>query len=133
TPEGMEAMDRCVREGTGLLIWSGFASITPGSGEQVAHLNGLAEGQYAWNPQPVECEVLDDHPLLGKIAKGDIVSLEPNGMCGILAEGATPLIRVKSADDFHPTDALATTRPAEYSFFPLYVSALGNGKIVGCD
>lgn len=133
TPEVMEAIKAAVSEGTGLLIWSGLASITPGAGEIVAQLNGLQEGQYAWNPQAVECEVMVDHLLLGKLTKGQIVSLEPNGMCGILGSGASGLIRVKSENDYHPTAALATTRPAEYAFHPLYISTLGKGRIVGCD
>ena len=100
----------------------------PGPGGQVDRLNGLKEGQWQFNRDAVDCEVLAAHPLLGSLKPGDIVGLEPNGEGGILSDGMIGLIRVSNADDL--TTLTSTAVPSTYGFYPLAIGNLGKGKIV---
>ena len=62
---------------------------------------------------------------------GQSVSITPNGTWGKLAAGTVPLIKVKDMDAFRKffTRGDDTTS----TFFPLYISQLGKGRIVGCQ
>ena len=132
TPEVMNAIETTVSKGTGLLIGAGFAMQTPGPGGQTDRLNGVVEGCWAMsNPVEVECDVIADHPLLGKLTKGSKVNLEPNGECGLLVVGAIPLIEVSNQDEMRPVGTAQPIR-AGYVAYPLYISTLGKGKIVNC-
>jgi RNA polymerase sigma factor (sigma-70 family) len=136
TPEVMSAVEGAVRQGKGLLILAGFAMTSPGPSPQVDRINGLKNGRYEATQEEVDCEVIADHPLLGKLSRGDVVSIDPNGECGVLPAGAVPLIRVKDpAIAFANGVFLPTTVPANqqnYPFYPLFISQLGQGTIVNC-
>jgi RNA polymerase sigma factor (sigma-70 family) len=132
TPEVVNAIEAAVTSGTGLLIGAGYAMQTPGPADQTNRLNGVTEGCWAMSdPQEVECTILADHPLVGKLAKGAKVNLEPNGECGLLAPGAIPLIQVSDESLIHSIGT-TTQIPSKYNLYPLYVSTLGKGKIVNC-
>jgi predicted DNA-binding protein (UPF0251 family) len=135
-PEVLDAMESAVRDdGIGLLIWSGLATVTPGHNPQVDHLNGLQEGQYGWNSKAVECQVVAAHPILGKLSDniGVTAQLTPNGYYGALQPGATGLIRISNPVDIWPVGEDLKTDREDFVFYPVYVSSLGKGKIVGCS
>jgi RNA polymerase sigma factor (sigma-70 family) len=132
TPEVMNAIEAAVANGTGLLVGAGFALQTPGPGDQTNRLNGLTEGCWADTyPEDTECTVIAEHPLLGKLTNGAKITLQPNGECGLLAPGATPLIKVSDESLIRAVGATHEI-PLNYKFYPLYVSTLGKGKIVNC-
>ena len=138
TPEVMNAIEFAARQGKGILIVAGFAVTSPGSSPQVDRLNGLKEGNYQASANAVDCEVIADHPLLGKLSKGDSLSIEANGEFGVLPDDAVPLIRVKDPAAASatwmvtPTTVLSTNSP-EGRFCPLFISHLGKGTIVNCE
>src|SRR5205823_2655963 len=79
------AVEAAVKSGVGLLNVAGMGKETPGYGPDTpvtAHLAGLFEGAYAYNPNAVKCKILADHPLLGKMSgrRGRTVQLWPNGV-----------------------------------------------------
>ena len=132
TPEVMNAIESAVSRGAGLLVGAGFAMQTPGPGDRTDRLNGLAQGCWAMSdPQGIECDVIADHPLLGKLGKGSKVTLPANGECGLLPPGATALIEVTHEEEIA---AVGMTRPvpAQYRFYPLFIGSLGKGKILSC-
>ena len=120
------ALTEAVKDGLGLVQQSG-GSVTPGYTPAINQLAGMVSGDYGWNPRDVDCEVVGTHPLLGNLSGniGAIISARPNGHFGELI--GIPLLRVKERTDvFVPRG----TRVAA-DFYPLYVSQLGKGRIVG--
>jgi hypothetical protein len=127
----LRAIDLRVREGMGLLQRQ-LGYLTPGynNGTQVDELCGYDVGTFGWNPKPVDCDVIGDHPLLGDLAgqTGKTIGLIPNGTVGSLK--GIPLLRVKNMADIALVNADHTVATGEY-LYPLYVSQLGQGRIVG--
>jgi hypothetical protein len=125
----IQAITQRVREGMGFLQRQpGY--ITPGYTPEINDLCGFTDGVFGWNPTSVDCEIVGNHPLLGDLAGqiGKTISLIPNGTVGTLK--GIPLIRVK---DMHRVNLVAadhTVGTGEY-LYPLYISQLGKGKIVG--
>jgi hypothetical protein len=124
------AIEAAVTHGTGLLARDGIGCMDPGSGPDISRLNGFRESQFGYNPHPMECEVIAAHPLLGALHPGQMVQITPNGTWGIPAAQTIPLIRVKDMDAFR---AFYHTGGQDWTFYPLYISQLGKGRIVGCQ
>jgi hypothetical protein len=125
------AIESAVRNGTGLLARNGVGCMQPGSGPDISHLNGFEESQFGYNPHPMDCEIIASHPILGKLAGqvGRSIQITPNGTWGIPNAQTTPLIRVKDMNAFRAFYQLQN----DWTFYPLYVSQLGKGRIVGCQ
>jgi hypothetical protein len=125
----LNAMDQSVRQGMGL-VQRQLGYLSPGYTPLVNELCGFSAGSFGWNPKSVDCEVVATHPLLGDLSGqiGKTISIIPNGTVGKLS--GTPLIRVK---DMQLVKLVAADHPlgtGEY-LYPLYISQLGQGKIVG--
>ena len=121
--EELTAIETAVKGGVGLLIRNTFGNGVPGYRTDVAALNGFTEAEFSYTPQPLECEVIADHPILGTLKKGDTLSMTPNGAFGTMLPGSTPLIRVKDMGDGIPEGAV---------FYPVFLSQLEKGRIVQC-
>ena len=136
-PEALEAVEAAVTEGTGLVVRQCFGGCDPGYQDaRVARLRGLARGQQASvrEGNQVECEVVAAHPLLGSLAAvGKTVTLRATGGFGEFADGAVPLIRVKSMENMGEPHGRAYREDTRRDFYPLYVARLGKGRIVSCS
>src|SRR5204863_274353 len=66
--EALDAVEAVVSDGVGFLSWGGFGIVTPGHGPQVDRINGFKEGQYGLGRRRAECEVIGEHPILGKLS-----------------------------------------------------------------
>jgi hypothetical protein len=130
TDDLLANIEAAVSSGVGFLNNGGIGGGTPGllsNHERGAHLAGLGNARLGWSSQPVECTALVNHPILGPLwglAPADL-KLRPNGAYGELPKDATPLIRVT-----HEADGRGDGN-TQYIFYPLYISSLGKGAIVG--
>ena len=131
-PEALDAIETAVRHGGVHLVTRAIGAVTPGWNEQTTRLSGLTSAQYGWNPQPVDCEVVTPHPLLGSLKAGDVIPMLPNGAYGTLPAGAVPLIRVKEMADVTAVSELAPDSDT-FVHHPIYLSRLGKGQILGCS
>lgn len=129
TDDDIKAITERVNAGMGFLQRQpGY--ITPGYNAQTNDLCGFTDGVFGWNANPVECEVVGTHPLLGDLS-GQIsksIMLIPNGTVGQLK--GIPLLRVKQMHQITLVAADHTVSTGEY-LYPLYISQLGKGRIVG--
>jgi hypothetical protein len=127
--ETLHAIDQSVHQGMGLLQRQ-LGYLSPGYTPEVNQLCGFTAGTFGWNPKPVDCEVIGNHPLLGDLSNqiGKTFSIIPNGTVGKLL--GIPLIRVKEMKEISLVAADHPVRTGEY-LYPLYISQLGMGKIVG--
>jgi hypothetical protein len=123
------AIDSRVREGMGLLQRQ-FGYLTPGYNSQASELNGFKKATFGWSATPVDCEIVGSHQLLGDLSGklGQTISIVPNGAVGELR--GIPLIRVKDMKKVMLVNADHSVGTGEY-LYPLYISQLGKGKIVG--
>jgi hypothetical protein len=132
-PEMLAAFDKAVEGGVPLLNIGGMGWATPGirgADPRPARLAGLAEGEGGSTPEgPVTCDVLLAHEILGPIGQGTTMQCKPLGAFGLLPQDATPLVKVRDLSKVQtrgPSD-----RFPDYAFYPIYISQLGKGKIVG--
>jgi hypothetical protein len=118
-----------VGQGMGLLQRQ-LGYLTPGYVARTNDLAGFTDAVFGWNRNPVDCEVVASHPLLGDLSGqiGKIISLTPNGAVGQLK--GIPLLRVKNMRQVMLVAADHAVGTGEY-LYPLYVSQLGQGRIVG--
>jgi hypothetical protein len=130
--EARTSIEAAVTNGTGLLIRDGLGSWEPGSGPDVSRLSGFDESHFGYNAHPMDCQVIADHPILGKLTvqTGESISITPNGTWGKLATATVPLIKVKDMDAFRK---FGGSNSETWAFYPLYISQLGKGRIVGCQ
>ncbi len=130
--EARVAIEAAVKNGTGLLARNGLGCMSPGGGPEVSRLNGFAESQFGYNAHPMECEVIGSHPILGKLSGklGQSIQITPNGTWGEPNAQTTPLIEVKDMKAFRTFFHYGNIQSP---FYPLYVSQLGKGRIVGCE
>jgi hypothetical protein len=127
----LNAVEGRVKEGAGLLIRRCFGVVTPEFTPQVTALNGFVEGQHGLGRGKASGKVIAQHPLLGKLQTGRSIKLGPNGAYGQLAPGGVGLIELAEGD-VAPIGANARQRD-DFVFYPLYISQLGKGRIVGCS
>lgn len=134
-PEALDAIEAAVKAGTGLYVRQHMGTGEPGFTPQVKRMLLLAEGQYGWNPRPVECEIVGEHPILGSLSGrlDRVINLYANGPYGILAPGATPLIRVKTMTDISPVGRDTERDRTDFVHCPLYVGEYGKGRVVVCS
>jgi len=128
--EARTAIEQAVMNGAGLLARNGLGSMEPGDQNDVPRLSGFESGHFGYNPHPMECEVIATHPILGNLKVGQIISITPNGTWGKPLGQTIPLIKVKDMDAYRQFD---TGGQDDWIFYPLYVSQLGKGRIVGCQ
>jgi hypothetical protein len=123
------AIDQSVRHGMGL-VQRQFGYLTPGYIPQVGELCGFPVGTFGWNPKPIDCEIVGNNPLLGDLSGqiGKTIAIIPNGTVGRLS--GIPLIRVKDMKQIRVVAAYHAISTGEY-LYPLYITQLGRGKIVG--
>jgi hypothetical protein len=130
--EFLAGVDQAVSDGLPLLNIGGMGWARPGlhgSNAPAQRLTGLLLAQGGYSDGMVECEILTDHPILGSLADRKTISLKPLGAYGVLPDDATPLIKV-----IDPAAVKTRGQPIDeisYPYYPLYVSHLGNGKIIG--
>ncbi len=93
--DARQAIESAVEKGTGLLIRDGLGCFDPGTGPDVSRLSGFTDSSFAYNPHPMECEVIGEHPILGKLSGkiGTVLKITPNGTIGLPGVNFTPLIR----------------------------------------
>jgi hypothetical protein len=125
----IKAISQRVREGMGFLQRQpGY--IVPGYNAETNDLCGFADGVFGFSLNPVECEIVGNHPLLGDLSgqTNKTITLIPNGTVGQLK--GIPLLRVKQMKQVMLVAADHTVSTGEY-LYPLYISQLGKGRIVG--
>jgi hypothetical protein len=124
-----QAVWQRVHDGMGLLQRQ-FGYLTPGYNDKTSEINGFTDAVFGWNPNEVECEVVGTHPLLGDLSGhiGQSIALTPNGTVGFLK--GIPLVRVKDMRQIRLVAASHNVGTGQY-LYPLYVTQLGKGKIVG--
>ncbi|MGD0464337.1 MAG: hypothetical protein ABSB74_17780 [Tepidisphaeraceae bacterium] len=127
--EVLKSIDQSVRQGMGL-VQRQLGYITPGYTPQIDELCGFSVGTFGWNARAVECEVVGNHPLLGGLAGklGATIQVIPNGTVGRLK--GFPLLRVKDMKGISLVAPDHSVGTGEY-LYPLYISQLGRGRIVG--
>jgi beta-lactamase regulating signal transducer with metallopeptidase domain len=131
--EVLAAIETAVKHGLGLLIRQTMGNVTPEYTPTVVALTGMTEAQYGWKPMPaVKCEAVGKHPVLGRLDGkiGTHVTVRPNGTYGLLA--GIPLLRIEDMQVISPVGSMGQ-HPDDYVFYPLYLSQLGKGRIVGCS
>ena len=128
--DARDAIAQAVTNGTGLLIRNGLGAMQPGNDPDTAHLSGFEEGAFAYNPHPLECVVLANHPILGTLKPFNVLLITPNGTWGKLATQSIPLIKVKDMDAFRGFESRGQD---DWTMYPLYISQLGKGRIIGCQ
>jgi hypothetical protein len=127
--DALTAIIHHVRDGMGFLERQpGY--ITPGYDAQTNSLCGFADGVFGWSPNAIECEVVGKHPLLGDLSGqiGRTITLVPNGTVGHLI--GMPLLRVREMHQVNLVLPGHMVGAGEY-LYPLYISQLGKGRIVG--
>ncbi len=149
-PSVLSAIHAAVESGTGLLLQAGFAILTPSFTPEVNDLTGIDSQTYFFNPKSTG-PVTQSHPILGNLKPGDI--LEIPAACGTLGPlHGQPLVSAYNAANTAVTNESgmltsisqtlgrpATTQPSAASesegivFYPLYISELGRGRIIGCQ
>jgi hypothetical protein len=128
----LKGVEHAVRDGVNLLNIGGMGWASPGlRGANTAplHLTGFTEGQGGYTDGPVTCDVLAPHPILGPLGQLKQMSLRPLGGYGILPPDATPLMKVRDTTAIHPRGP--AVEDARYAFYPIYISHLDKGRIVG--
>jgi RNA polymerase sigma factor (sigma-70 family) len=128
----LNAVEGRVKAGGGFLIRESFGVVTPGYNEQVTALNGLAEGNYGFTLKGGVAKVAMEHPLLGTLKVGDRVGFIANGAFGILPEEGKGLVELVERGNHRPV-GYGEKRRADFMVFPLFISQLGEGRIVGCS
>jgi hypothetical protein len=124
--DALAAMEQVVREGKGFISRQGFAATSPGFTPSVLALHGLADASYWRSRANIECEVVNEHPILGSLKKGSSLPVMANGTHGTLADQATSLALIQVKSDVPEAQSL------EQPFYPLFVGQLGKGRVVNC-
>jgi hypothetical protein len=130
--EVLAAFDTAVGDGVGLLNIGGMGWASPGfNGDSTlaVHLTGFTEANGAYTNGPTQCQVLQPHEILGQLGAAKQLSLRPLGAYGLLPPNATPLMKVTDMS------VILNRGPAvdnpNYVFYPVYISHLQKGKIIG--
>jgi RNA polymerase sigma factor (sigma-70 family) len=145
--EVLRAVHSAVTDGVGLLDQTIVGLQSPGMQDPpMLPLHGMTEADYfyvASSSGAVPCVVVGDHPLLAGLRSRDLKIRGLNGLIGTFS--GTPLIAAPNRANQRPGRssgplAGATTQStgaaavsSDFVFYPLYVSQLGRGRIVGCQ
>jgi hypothetical protein len=133
-PEVVNAIEEATRSGMGLMTRNWFCIREPGYTDQVLRLYGLTEGRYDFENNALECEIVDpSHPILAshKPPTTGPVMMRANGTFGVLAPQSKGLIKVRDASKVAYMHGPGST-PENYTYYTVYTSELGNGRIVCC-
>ena len=128
--EARAAIEQTVTNGAGLFIRDGLGCMEPGDDPDTSRLCGFEHSTFGYNPHPMECEVIASHPILGKLKLNQVISITPNGTWGKPLGQTIPLVRVKDMDAFRDFEHRGQD---DWTFYPVYISQLGKGRIIGCQ
>jgi hypothetical protein len=132
TPELLKALDAAVSDGVGLVNNGGIGSVVPGVNSEdpaVTRLAGVSEMWFGQSQGAVACQVMSDHPLLGGLRDQAQIMLRIDGVYGVMPDGAVPLIKVVDMSTLR-TYGKNTDDAQLCTFYPVYVSKLGKGRII---
>jgi RNA polymerase sigma factor (sigma-70 family) len=142
-PEVLDAIEKAVNDGMGLMTRNLFGTSDPSFTPQMQRLYGLSQGGYGFQMQGLECEVIAEHPIISsrKGKPGQPVQMRANGAFGVHAPQSKGLIRIKDISrirQWNPRNSAATlieqgTPTVDgVAFYTVYTSQLGKGRIVCC-
>ncbi|MGD0768842.1 MAG: sigma-70 family RNA polymerase sigma factor [Tepidisphaeraceae bacterium] len=124
-----QAVLQAVHDGLGFLN-RGFMTVTPGYTPLYSSLSGVDNVCYGWsnNYDPLKCEIVGDHPLLGDLAgqTGKTIMIELAGPVGV-ARGI-PLIRVSDMQNVTTHGGIKAV--AGQYMYPFLLSQYGRGRIM---
>jgi hypothetical protein len=127
----MAAMKQAVSGGVGLLNYGAPGCDHPGMSDIVNEIAGMKRLGCFWSTAGCDCTIAGDHPLIAELTtlKVRTVHLEPQltGSMGVVFEGGQALLEAPGATNRHPIDP---PPPPEMLFQPLYISHLGDGRII---
>ncbi len=132
TDDMLKALHEAVSNGVGFLNMGGIGWATPGfrgEDQRTTQLAGLEEAQGGHTDNPAQCEVIFNHAILGNLKQGQILQMRPLGAFGILPADMQPLVKISDMSQVK-TRGPAVNNP-DYVFYPIYISHLEKGKIVG--
>ncbi|NUM53257.1 MAG: hypothetical protein HUU46_06410 [Candidatus Hydrogenedentes bacterium] len=111
----IEAILAAVKEGTGFVNTSVFGNRVPGNTAALAELTGIDNPSYSFEFRYLTCSVLEEHPILAGLMRGDVFTIKWRNGCQGSVRG---------------TRLLGPPDGASPSFCPLYVHEVGNGRVV---
>ena len=129
----LKAVEKAVSEGLGLVNIGGMGWASPGlhgKNPSPGRLTGMTEVQGGYTNGPVACKVVNGHEIMGDFSPDGPMRFRLLGMYGILPADAVPLIQANDSSAMVPRGP-ASEDSAKYVCYPLYVSHLEKGKIVG--
>src|SRR5207253_1780496 len=128
--EVLDAMKQAVSGGVGLLNYGATGCDHPGDSEIVNQINGMTRYGCFWSVEGSECDLAGDHPLMAPFQslKSHTVHVDGQltGSLGLVRDGEVLLLAPK-AKSHH---VITPPPPPGTVFAPLYVSHLGNGRIL---
>jgi RNA polymerase sigma factor (sigma-70 family) len=127
--EVLSAFIRAVSDGVGILNQCATGCNRPGMSEPVNAINGMTRfGCFYNNTGAIDCTIVGaDHPLMTRFRNPTVRLRNLSGSIGIIRQGQA-LIAAPGVHNHHPVEPAP---PAEAAYFPLYVSTLGKGRIMG--
>jgi len=132
--EMLMGVHQAAKDGLPLLNIGGLGWASPGlatEGSPAGELTGFKEVQGGYTSNPVLCKIVKTHPLLGDWNKQQTISLRLLGAYGELPPDATPLVQI--ADPATMKVRGPKRDNPNMICYPMYISHLGNGPIVGID
>jgi RNA polymerase sigma factor (sigma-70 family) len=140
-PKVLDAMEKAVEGGTALLVQASCGSFRPGFTESVRKLTGMNYALRYYVMEPTDVKIISHHPLLK-----DLQGLKDNAITLPVLSGSIgeidgeplmetdkpnwlshPIEQAQDTDTYQPATQPITT------FYPLYVTHCGKGKVVVCQ
>jgi RNA polymerase sigma factor (sigma-70 family) len=138
-PQVISNIHDAVSKGVGLLLQTPIAHYSPGLDDpQVLDLEGMTSETYFYYGTGrgwVKCAKETDHAILGGATADEFSFHGLNGVIGQLNPGTTGLFSAPQLDDaYNPLPPSPNqANPEPLTFYPLYVSQLGHGRIIACQ
>ncbi len=148
-PNVMAAILKAVGNGTGLLrhIATGLYKNDDDDAD-VARINCTDEPVPVWNHDPMECRIVNNHPLLAGIEKnlpdGKLMIASLNGCQGVVhgmplivasdvVDGIADGSGVANGTGNPSAEQVATMTTNGPVFCPMFISQIGKGRVVACQ
>jgi len=128
----LKPYEEAVGGGVNLLNIGGMGWASPGfrsDNPAPVRLAGLLEANGGYTDGPARCDVLAPHEILGQLGSLKTITLKPLGAFGALPVDAVPLMKVTDMSVIHTRGPAVDD--ASYGFYPIYISHLERGKIIG--
>ena len=122
--EVIAGITEAVRQGAAFLNLEAFGTVNPPYNKRIETLLGIRDGEFHWRSQPMPCEVVEPHPLLGDLRKGERFMI-PGLDAWAGAVDGTPLLQ--------PAAEVRDSGSGSADVCPLYVRSLGKGKVLNCQ